>query len=89
MDDLPSLIYRALRRTYDEIIRVCTTGTSGPWKRPAVREFDADHIGIPSGQTPVPPSLTTSGLFVWTSCPTAPAGPETRTPTRLRISHTQ
>ncbi|MEU6622059.1 hypothetical protein ABZ926_15015 [Streptomyces litmocidini] len=42
-----SYIYRALRRTYDEILRVCTTGTSGPWKRPAVREFDVDHIEIP------------------------------------------
>ncbi|MFD3998999.1 hypothetical protein [Streptomyces sp. NPDC058583] len=45
-DDL-SYIYRALRRTYDEIIGTCTTGTSGLWKRPTVREFDADKIGIP------------------------------------------
>ncbi|MFH9959740.1 hypothetical protein ACH4OX_36810 [Streptomyces roseolus] len=42
-----SYIYRALRRTYDEIIRACTTGTSGLWKRPATHQFDPDNIAIP------------------------------------------
>ncbi|WP_245235377.1 hypothetical protein [Streptomyces violaceorubidus] len=40
-------IHRKLRRTYDEILRVCTTGRSGKWERPTVREFDADEISVP------------------------------------------
>ncbi|WP_331727656.1 hypothetical protein [Streptomyces sp. NBC_01176] len=45
-DDLV-YVHRKLRRTYDEIIRTCTTGTTGLWERPVVREFDADEIGVP------------------------------------------
>ncbi|MGW0121702.1 hypothetical protein [Streptomyces sp. NPDC003327] len=45
-DDL-TYIQRKLRRTYDEILRACTTGHSGMWQRPTVREFDTDDINIP------------------------------------------
>ncbi|MFB7453469.1 hypothetical protein [Streptomyces sp. NPDC056194] len=45
-DDL-TYIHRKLRRTYDEIVRVATTGTTGHWQRPVVREFDADEISVP------------------------------------------
>ncbi|CAL9594394.1 hypothetical protein SUDANB120_05312 [Streptomyces sp. enrichment culture] len=40
-------IHRKLRRTYDEITRVCTTGTAGMWRRPVVREFDPQDIDVP------------------------------------------
>lgn len=40
-------IHRKLRRVYDEIIRTCTTGTAGLWRRPAVQAFDPDDIQIP------------------------------------------
>lgn len=45
-DDL-TYIHRKLRRTYDEILRTCTTGRSGIWERPTIREFDADAIRVP------------------------------------------
>lgn len=40
-------IHRKLRRMYDEILRVCTTGTAGQWRRPLVREFDPQEIDVP------------------------------------------
>lgn len=45
-DDL-TYIHRTLRRTYDEITRTCTTGTTGLWERPVVQEFNPDDIDIP------------------------------------------
>ncbi|MER5870488.1 hypothetical protein [Streptomyces sp. NPDC002044] len=40
-------VQRKLRRTYNEIVSTCTTGVTGMWERPVVREFDADDISIP------------------------------------------
>ncbi|MFF2134161.1 hypothetical protein ACFVW1_54470 [Streptomyces olivochromogenes] len=40
-------IHRKLRRVYDEVMRTCTTGTSGQWRRPAIRDFDAEGIDVP------------------------------------------
>ncbi|MFI9031133.1 hypothetical protein [Streptomyces sp. NPDC053560] len=48
--DLPAdlaYIHRKLRKMYDEILRVCTTGTAGKWRRPMTREFDPQHIDVP------------------------------------------
>ncbi|GAA2106013.1 hypothetical protein GCM10009801_82060 [Streptomyces albiaxialis] len=45
-DDLV-YIHRKLRKMYDEILRVCTTGTAGMWRRPMVREFDPQEIDVP------------------------------------------
>ncbi len=45
-DDI-TYIHRKLRRTYDEIVRVATTGTTGHWQRPMVRELDPDDISVP------------------------------------------
>jgi hypothetical protein len=48
--DLPAdiaYIHRKLRKMYDEVIRTCTTGTTGVWERPALREFDPENIDIP------------------------------------------
>ncbi|MEV0137914.1 MULTISPECIES: hypothetical protein [Streptomyces griseus group] len=48
--DLPAdlaYVHRKLRRMYDEIMRVCTTGTAGMWRRPMVREFDPQDIDVP------------------------------------------
>lgn len=45
-DDL-SYIHRKLRRTYNEIIRACTTGTTGLWERPLIRQFTEDDINLP------------------------------------------
>ena len=42
-----SYIHRKLRRMYDEVMRVCTTGTAGVWRRPTVREFDPQEIDVP------------------------------------------
>ncbi|MCT9141724.1 hypothetical protein [Streptomyces violarus] len=40
-------IHRKLRKMYDEIMRACTTGTSGMWRRPAIRDFDPEGIDVP------------------------------------------
>ncbi|MEU5143713.1 hypothetical protein [Streptomyces sp. NPDC021139] len=40
-------IHRKLRAMYDEILRACTTGTSGVWERPTLREFDPQDIDVP------------------------------------------
>lgn len=40
-------IHRKLRKVYDEVMRVCTTGTSGRWRRPTIREFDPENIDVP------------------------------------------
>ncbi|MFD7880753.1 hypothetical protein ACFV5G_43020 [Streptomyces sp. NPDC059766] len=48
--DLPAdlvYIHRKLRRMYDEIMRVCTTGTAGTWRRPMIRQFDPQEIDVP------------------------------------------
>ncbi|MFF2853015.1 hypothetical protein ACFVT5_43060 [Streptomyces sp. NPDC058001] len=48
--DLPAdivYIHRKVAKMYDEILRTCTTGTSGMWRRPAVREFDPESIDVP------------------------------------------
>ncbi|MEV4976007.1 hypothetical protein [Streptomyces scopuliridis] len=48
--DLPAdmaYIHRKLRKMYDEIMRTCTIGTAGMWRRPTLREFDPEGINIP------------------------------------------
>lgn len=48
--DLPAdivYIHRKLRKMYDEVIRICTTGTTGVWQRPVLRQFDPESIDIP------------------------------------------
>ncbi|MFI8234926.1 hypothetical protein ACIGDI_39640 [Streptomyces sp. NPDC085900] len=40
-------IHRKLRNMYDEVMRACTTGTAGMWRRPAVRPFDPESIDVP------------------------------------------
>lgn len=45
-DDL-AYIHRKLRRTYDEITRTATTGTTGTWQRPTLRPFDPDTLNLP------------------------------------------
>ncbi|MFE7953486.1 hypothetical protein [Streptomyces sp. NPDC057426] len=44
-DDL-SYIHSKLRRTYDAIVGTCTIGATGMWKRPLIRDFDADECEV-------------------------------------------
>ncbi|UQA97461.1 ParA family protein [Streptomyces halobius] len=40
-------VHRKLTRIYDEIIRACTLGVSGIWKRPAVDPGRVDEVRLP------------------------------------------
>lgn len=45
-DDLV-YIHRKLRTMYDAIMKACTTGTAGMWRRPSLRAFDPQSIDVP------------------------------------------
>ncbi|MGW1765022.1 hypothetical protein ACWCQL_13225 [Streptomyces sp. NPDC002073] len=40
-------IHRKLRAVYDEVMRACTTGTSGMWRRPGIKAFNPEDIDVP------------------------------------------